>query len=796
MTAAAAELRTGTVTMLFSDIEGLHQAAGQARADAYREVLTLQRRIDPCEAVRAHDGIEMGTEGDSFFVVFSSAGDAVRRRCGPAWRWPGGVLAGRRPRSGSGWACTPGSRSGTRTGTSAWTCTAPPGSRAPPTAARWSSPRRLGGWRPPERAGRRWSSRDLGWHRLKDLPEPERLYQLTADHLRRTFPPIRSLGAGSNLPLVATSLIGRDDELRELRDLIERDGVRALTLTGAGGSGKTRLAIALAATLDTVFADGVFFVPLESSTTLDAAWTTIADAIGVTGEVRGPQTVVDDIAGRHALLVLDNLEQLRDAAALVEQLLTAGARIHLVVTSRRALHVAGEHEHVVPPLTLPSAGASTQELGRSGAVTLFVQRARMLRPDFALTADNAVNVGEICRRLDGLPLAIELAAARVKLLGIRGLLARLGQALEMTSLQQGRPDRQKTLRATIEWSHALLSPEQQRSFRQLAVFRGDFDLPAMAAVLATDGDALDELTALIDGSLVAIASSPDDEPRFRLLETIAAYAGERLAEAGELAEARRRHAEHYLGVVEMEAPRLRSGQFLSARNRIEADLDNVRAALDWSLRPDDGSADRLITGLRLCEHLGWFWYACGYQREGHDWLDHAVAVAAGQESPELMNSLHALGVLVLQRGEADRARDALRTCLDFWRRDGDPHKIGRELNSLGVAHRSLGEPDVARHMFAEAITVSRQAGDREREASALSNLANLEADGGDHGRAVELLTAALALDRQLGDDWGVGADMVNLAVVTLQAGHVDEAAELLATHATDIVRLERLGAHG
>lgn len=774
-----------TLTMLFTDIEGSTTLLRRLE-DAYRDVLTQQRSILRA-AFRRHDGREMGTEGDSFFVVFDSVSDAVRaaaegQRQLAACAWPDdaevgvrmGLHTGEPVPHEDGYVGMDVHRAARISG-----CAHGGQVVLSEATHRIAAAAQLPGL----------SFIDLGRHRLKDLPAPEHLYQIVADDLRRTFPPLRSLGARANLPLVPTSLIGRDGELRELQDLIENDGVRAVTLTGPGGSGKTRLALALATALDTAFADGVFFIELESATALDAAWTTIADAIGVTGEVRGPQGIVDDISGRHALLVLDNLEQLRDAAALVDQLLTAGPRIHCVLTSRRALYVAGEHEHVVPPLTLPSADASWEEIGRSGAVTLFVQRARMLRPDFALAEANAADVSEICRRLDGLPLAIELAAARVKLLGIRGLRARLGQSLEISSSQQGRPNRQKTLRATIEWSHALLSPEQRRTFRQLGVFRGDFDLPAVSAVVSTDGDGLDELAALIDSSLVATASSPDDEPRFRLLETIAVYAGERLTDAGELEEVRRRHAEHYLSVVEIEAPRLRTGSFLVARDHIEADLDNIRAALEWLLPAGDGPADRLATGLRLCEHLGWFWYACGYQREGHVWLDRAVTAAAGRESPELMNALHSLGVLVLQRGEAARARDALSRCLDFWRGHGDPDKIGRELNSLGVAHRSLDEPEIARRMFTEAVEVSRQAGDREREASALSNLGNLEADGGDVTKAIDLLDAALALDRQLGDDWGVGADMVNLAVVKLQAGYVDEAAELLAAHATDIVAL-------
>jgi predicted ATPase/class 3 adenylate cyclase len=777
-----------TLTMLFTDIEASTRLLRRL-GDSYQEVLSKQRSILRT-AFQHHHGREMGTEGDSFFVVFESVADAVSAAAEAQRRltqssWPEDVPVGVRMGLHTG---EPVPYEDGYVGMDVHRAARISGCAHGGQVLLSATTHRIAasGQHPG------LSFVDLGRHRLKDLPAPEHLYQLVADDLPRAFPPLRTLGAGSNLPLVTTSLIGRDGELRELRELVLTDGVRMVTLTGPGGSGKTRLAIELAKALDAAFSDGVYFVPLESVTSLEAAWTTIADAVGVSGENRGPQHVLDDIAARHALLVLDNLEQLPDVASLVDSLLTAGPLVRVVATSRRPLYVTGEHEHAVPPLTLPRAGASGEELQRSGAVALFVERARMVRPDFAITAGNAADIGEVCRRLDGLPLAIELAAARVKLLGVPGLRTRLDSRLDLGSAQRGRPDRQRTLRATIEWSHALLSAAQQRSFRQLGVFRGDFDLIAMAAVVSGDGDAVDELAALVDASLVAVASSPDDEPRFRLLETIAAYACERLTSVGELEEVQRRHAEHYLSVVQTEAPRLRSGQFLVARDRIEAELENVRAALTWSLpeeHVDATSPNRLIIGLRLCEQLGWFWYACGYQREGREWLDRAVTVAAGQESRELMSSLHALGVLDWQRGEAERARDALQTCLDFWRRDGDLHKISRELNSLGVVSRSLGQPEVAHEMLTEALALSRESGDREREASALSNLAKIESDTGNDHQAMELLTQALALDRQLEDEWGVGADMVNLASVKLRAGRLDEASVLLRESTTDIIEL-------
>ena len=323
---------------------------------------------------------------------------------------------------------------------------------------------------------------DLGPHRLKDVPGTEHLYQLVADDLPRDFPPVRTLGSGSSLPVASTSLVGRQGELAELQALLTDESVRILTLTGPGGTGKTRLSVALATQVESHFPDGVYFVPLESVSTAEAMWTSIAEVLGVAGEDRAPPTILDHLAPRQALLVLDNLEQVDGAGAVVSQLLAAAPRVRVLATSRRPLHTGGEHEHAVPPLTLPDAAAGEDAIADAGAVQMFVQRAQMVRPSFALTADNAADVAEICRALDGLPLAIELAAARVKLLGTKAVRARLDRSLELTAADPGLPDRQRTLRGAIEWSHELLPMHQQRAFRRLGVFPASFDTEAVAAV--------------------------------------------------------------------------------------------------------------------------------------------------------------------------------------------------------------------------------------------------------------------------------------------------------------------------
>src|SRR5680860_567518 len=777
-----------TVTMLFTDIEGSTNLLNRL-GERYIEVLATQRSVLR-SAFATWRGREMGTEGDSFFVVFDSVTDAVgataeSQRALAQADWPDGVTVGVRMGLHTG---EPAPHEDGYVGMDVHRAARIAGSAHGGQVVVSEATQRIAGHQGLDGL----SFVDLGVHRLKDVPGAEHLYQLAARDLPSGFPPLRTLGAGTNLPVALTSLVGRDGELKELHDLVADHGVRLLTLTGPGGSGKTRLVIALAALLGNGFTDGVYFVPLESVTSTEAMWTTIAEVLGVTGDDRAPPTFIEYVAAREVLLVLDNLEQLADAAAVVAELLAAAPGIRLLTTSRRPLHCDGEFEHAVPPLTLPAREDAVEAMGASGAVQLFVQRARMVRPDFALTAENADDVAEICWRLDGLPLAVELAAARVKLLGTRALRTRLDQSLEMTAPHLGQPGRQRTLRAAIEWSYALLPAPQQYAFRQLGAFSGDFALSAVESVVSDGVDPLTHVAELVDVSLAQVFDGPDGEPRVRLLQTISAYARDQVVAASEIGGAARRHAEHYLALAATEQPRLRGEDYLGARDRLEVDLDNLRAALAWSLAPDDDrspSPDELGIGLRLCESLSWFWYACGYQAEGRRWMGLAVDAAAGRESRELMTTLHGLAVLVLQHGEAEQARDALTTCLEFWRADGDLAKLARELNSLGVAHRSLGEPDPARALLSESIAVARDAGDAERLASALTNLSTVESDAGNHDRAIDLLREALALDEARGDAWGLGVDHVNLAGLMLRAGHVEDASAYLCRHASAAVAL-------
>jgi tetratricopeptide (TPR) repeat protein len=327
----------------------------------------------------------------------------------------------------------------------------------------------------------------------------------------------------------------------------------------------------------------------------------------------------------------------------------------------------------------------------------------------------------------------------------------------------------------VSWSYGLLTAEQQRVFRALGVFAGDVGLDAVAAVLADDPDPLQAVEDLVDVSLVAVGEGWGGEPRVRLLRTISVYARELLDGAGELAAAQRRHAEHYTAFVEEVAPQLRTGMFLTAKDRIEQELDDVRAALDRAVPEGARGSGELAIGLRLCQALHWYWYACGYQAEGRRWLSRVVEAAGDQDSPELMAALHGLGVLLAQHGEAEQGRDALRRSLAYWRRQGDEAQIARELSSLAVAHRALEEPAAAREMLTEAVGLARRARASERLAAALSNLAVMDIDEGRTAEALDRLREALVLDRERGDTWGVVADQVNIAGALLEDGRPAEA---------------------
>ncbi|MGO9083579.1 MAG: tetratricopeptide repeat protein [Streptosporangiaceae bacterium] len=776
-----------TITLLFSDIEG-STALLSRLGDRYGEALSAQRSLLRA-AISASRGQEMGTEGDSFFVVFESARDAVgcclaaqRSLCGHDW--PGGdpvrvrmgLHSGEPARHEDGYV-------GMDVHRAARIAAAAHGGQVVLSdATRQLVQAQLPG---------DVSLFDLGWHRLKDIEAPEHIYQLAAPGLPERFPPLKSLGAPTSLPVPLTPLVGRDGDLEQVRSAVTRPGVRLVTLTGTGGIGKTRLALAAAASLDRAFPHGVFFVALAAVCDAGVMWKTIADSLDVSVDGPAADAVTGHLRDRQALLVLDNLEQLSGAASVVAALLAAAPGLVVLATSRRPLHLQGEHEQPVPPLEIPR-DAEAEHVAACGAPQLFVQQADMIRPGFTITAGNAADIAAICTRLDGLPLAIELAAARVKLLAPRALLARLAHSLDLAAADVRLPSRQLALRNTIAWSYDLLTRESADVLRRAGVFAGGCDLEALAAVAMTapdpgaGADALQVAADLLDVNLITVTEGIDGEPRVGMLETIREYALERLKQAGDLDDTQRRHARYYAAFAERSSEQLYgSGPgHLATLDRLEAEHDNLRASLSWSLgspaADPSGDQERTAIGLRLVQALGPFWYRRGYATEGRRWLDQAIRLAPDDAGPALAPVTHWLAVLLQQQGEHGAAVRLLERNLAIWRGLGDRDQEARELNSLGITRHFLGDLDTARSLLEESIAIARAIGSDVRLAGALTNLGHVESDAGNFDRATQVLQEALAIDRRRRDQLGVAFDQQSLAGVSLRAGRAGEADELLS----------------
>ena len=785
------QLPAGTVTLLFSNIEGSTALLGRL-GERYGEALSAQRALIRA-AVSASGGREMEAVGDSFFAVFESAGDAVgccvaAQRALAGHDWPGGVAVRVRMGLHSG---EPAVQEDRYAGLDVYRAKRIAAAAHGGQVVLSDVTRQLAA----SQLAADVSIQDLGFHRLEDIEAPERIYQLVVAGLPDRFPPLKSLGAPSRLPVPLTALVGRDGELGQVCAVLAGPGVRLVTLTGTGGVGKTRLALAAAGSLDQEFPHSVFFIALAAVRDAGVMWQVIADGLDVAGDGPADGAVTGYLAGRRALLVLDNLEQLAGAAEVVAGLLAAAPGLVVLATSRRPLHLPGERELPVAPLQLPLE-ASVEQVAGSGAVRLFVQQAAMVRPGFAVTDGNAADVAAICGRLDGLPLAIELAAARVRLLAPRALLARLGRSLDLAAADVGQPSRQQTLRSTIAWSYDLLARDLAVVFRRAGVFAGGCDLDALAAVAApepgpeTAADPLQVAAGLLDVSLVTVTDGPDGEPRVGMLEVIREFALERLEQAGDLDDARRRHAGYYAGVAERAEEQLHgSGPAeLAALDRLEAEHDNMHAALAWSLEspaagPVPADGERAATGLRLVRALGFFWYRHGYVAEGRRWLERAIELAGEEGGAPLAQVAHWLGVLLQLQGEPHAAVELFERSLAIWRDLGDRDQQARELNSLGITHRHLGDVDAARSLLEQSAAISRETGSATRLAAALTNLGQLESEADNFDRATQVLQEALAIDRKQGDMWGVALDRQSLAGVALQAGRAREARDLLAAMA-------------
>jgi predicted ATPase/class 3 adenylate cyclase/DNA-binding CsgD family transcriptional regulator len=775
---AAEGLPTGTVAFLFTDLEGSTRLL-QAHPEAYRGAVARHHALLRA-AVEGHGGVVFETVGDAVYAAFARPTDAVAAALAgqlALQREPWGEVGPLRARMGLHHGEVE-LQDGHYFGAPLYRC-------ARLTATAHGGQVVLSGPAAelvrdalPERA----TLRDLGEHRLEDLIRPERVSQLVAPDLPADFPPLRVADARpTNLPAQRNPFVGRGREIAAVADLLGRPDVRLLTLTGPGGIGKTRLALRVAADLLAGFEHGVFWVDLAAIGESALVLPSVAEALAVRSASGQPlaDLLRDYLRDRTLLLGLDNFEHVLGAAPVVGELLTAAPRLKVLATSRAPLRLYGEQEFAVPALPLPDPhqAPTAEALRRCDSVRLFFERARGVAPDLVLTDENAPAVAAICRRLDGLPLALELAAARVRLLPPQAMVGRLEHRLSLlTGGARDAPPRQRTLRATIAWSHDLLSEPERRLFRRLSVFAGDCALEAAEAVCAEDEtDALTALESLLAHSLVS-RDTAGPEPRFGMLETIREFARGELETGGEGEAVRRRHAGHFLGLAEALDAQLVTAQRAAALDALQADHDNLRAALAWSLGQTE---DRGQVALRLAAAMRWFWYHRGHFGEGRAWLQRALAgPGAPARTAARARALHGAGLLAFYAGEPAAARPAFEESVGIWREVGDRRGLAHSLVHLGVAS-FRGDRAAARGHEEEAAALFRAAGDRWGFAQARLYFAVVSFPH-DDAAAWRALEESRAVFSELGDAWALAAVVGLLAAVAKRRGDAAAARALMA----------------
>jgi predicted ATPase/class 3 adenylate cyclase len=760
----------GTHSFLFTDIEGSTRLVQRLGA-RYPAVLTRHRAV-LAEAFGRFGGVTQNAEGDATFVVFDTAPAAVRGSLAvqdaiAAEPWPDdgivrvriGIHTGEAIRSDAGFVGLA-VHHGARVGAAAH------GGQVLLTQATCDA---VGSDFP---AG--CGLRDLGMYRLKDLAAPQRLYQLTHPRLRDDFPAPRSLDfMPHNLPVQITTFIGRDAEMQEVTQLLA--GSRLLTLTGSGGCGKTRLSEHVAADLVEEYADGVWLVELAPLVEPEQVALAAASVFGVAEEAGRAvdDTLADALRSRHLLLVLDNCEHLVGACAeLVAALLRSCRDVQVLATSQEPLGVPGETVFRVPSLAVPpdTTIASVDQLPAFDAVRLFVDRAVLARRDFALTPANADAVSQLCRRLDGIPLAIELAAARISVVPPQQIAERLDDRFRLLAGgRRGALPRHQTLRAAVDWSYDLLGEAEQVLLRRLSVFAAGWSLDAAEQVAGLEPleppDVLDALARLVGRSLV-VAEEHGGVARYRLLETIRQYAREKLVAAGEIASLRTRHLEWFHQLALTAEPELTGPEQATWFTHLALEHDNLRSALEWAAAHPAGGA----TLLSLSASLWRFWLVRGSWSEGRAWLGRALDTNGPAPAATRARALAAAGDLATEQGDYDEAAKLLEDALTAWRALGESEGIAKALNHLGNLARARSDYAAARAFLNEALERRARAGNERGRAVSLRNLGRVAFLERDHDTARALYEQALPVARQLGEKRVMATITHELATVAFEDG--------------------------
>ncbi|MFN2489641.1 MAG: adenylate/guanylate cyclase domain-containing protein [Actinomycetota bacterium] len=749
-------LPRGTVTFLFTDIEGSTRLL--QRLQERFEALIGEHHRAMRKVFEASNGIEIGTEGDAFFAVFTTASDAVTaaaeaQRALAAHNWGDGIELRVRMGMHTGSATLVGDNyGGIDVHRAARIASAAHGgqillSSATAGLVELSPTSKL-------------TMQDLGRFRLKDLERPEHLHQLCVEGLRSRFPPPRALDPrASNLPPWLTSFVHRGRELRDIAELLGDN--RLVTLTGPGGTGKTRLSLAVGEAVMPAFNDGVFVVflaPLEDPMLVAS---TVAQTLGLReqGMIPIEDTLEDHLRDKELLLILDNFEQIVPAAPVVADLLASGPRVKVLVTSRTPLRLAGEQEYRVPPMALPDPDRlpSLDSLSGYESVDLFVHRARSAKPDFSLTDDNAHPVAELCRRLDGLPLAIELAAARIRLLSPQEIVERLHTSLSLlTGGARDLPERQQTLRGAIDWSYELLDDAHKIFFRRLGVFPGTFGFQAAEettdALRDTGLDTLDAIETMVDSSLVRRSETDYGETRFRLLHTIREFALDQLKDAGEEDATRMRHGAWCLRHVEDVAPRFTAAP--EGLESMEMEHDNVRAALRWAIDSEDVDA-----AMRLGSSMWRFWQLRSHLAEGKRWLSEIIALPSEGFSAGRARAVMALGSITYWQNSFEETRRHYVEALEIFRGVDDDEGLQEALYNAGFLSLLERDPGPASDLFSQSRAIAERCSDKKGMAATGWGLAMAAIQAEDWEEARRWGSECGRLYDELGDLFGRGLSL-------------------------------------